>query len=387
MKATVLNFSMQQRKKSKGLTLIELLIALTLGMGILIALSSVYIAAKQSFRFQDSTGRMQEDASYALELMSKELRMTGFSGCVGVETIVQSTPTVSTITYPALTWDEITPSGIAGLNPLATLFPTDTNITSRAYAPHNIFRGFDSGQSSMFSGTASTPDFVSASSIFFAGGFAESAALSSAMLTTTSAISASTNTFGWSGKNLLFIISDCVDANLFKGAVTTAGGTLTIAHGTSDGNTMNGFRNDKIYGTDATLVKAQWVYYYLATRSGATTPSLYRLNFDGESRRNSEEIIANVEGMAIHYGEASSASPLVVANWRTTAASVTDWNRVVAVRVGLMMVSGQTDSNADVVPTSTTLLGSSYTIPTSNSSRVRNEFSTTIVLRNRVAPR
>ncbi len=387
MKAKVLNVSMQQRKKSKGLTLIELLIALTLGMGILIALSSVYIAAKQSFRFQDSTGRMQEDASYALELMSREIRMTGFSGCVGVETVVTTTPTTSTITYPALIWNESSPSGIAGLNPLATLFPTDTGITSRPYAPPNIFRGFDSGQSSMFSGTASTPDFVSASSIFFAGGLAESAALSSAMSTTTSVINANTSTTGWGGKNLLLIISDCVDSNLFRGAVTVVGGSMSIAHATTDGNTSSGFRNDKIYGTDATLVKAQWIYYYIATRSGATAPSLYRLNFDGESRGSSEEIIANVEGMAIHYGEATSASPLVVANWRTTAASVTDWSRVVAVRVGLMMVSGQTDSNADVVPTSTTLLGASYTIPTSNSARVRNEFSTTIVLRNRVAPR
>jgi type IV pilus assembly protein PilW len=392
MKQPIASSIAQRRNGALGLTLLELLIAMALGLGILVALSSVYIAAKQSFRFQDSTGRMQEDAAYALDVMSREIRMTGFSGCMPVDTIVSGTPTTTTTSYPSLIWDQASPSGISGLNPLATIFPTDANITTRPYNVFNIFRGFDSGQSGFFSGTATTPAFTTASSLFFAGGLGESVSLNTPMTTTTDVIQAGNIDLGWSGKSSLFIISDCSNADLFKASVTSLSGTITsqslyFAHATSDGNAQDGFTNSKVYGTDSAVIKPQWVYYYIATRDGATTPSLYRLNFDGDSRGNQQEIVSNVESMSIHYGEASAASPMVVANWRTTAASVTDWSLVLAVRVGLMMVSGLSDSNPDVVPTSTTLLGQTYTIPAINAAKVRNEFSTTIVLRNRVAPR
>jgi hypothetical protein len=60
----------------------------------------------------------------------------------------------------------------------------------------------------------------------------------------------------------------------------------------------------------------------------------------------------------------------------------------VAVRIGLMMVSGDQSANQEVTQGALTLLGASYTIPAgASASRVRKEFSTTIVLRNRVAPR
>ena len=85
----------------------------------------------------------------------------------------------------------------------------------------------------------------------------------------------------------------------------------------------------------------------------------------------------------------ATCSPTMQADvWRTTAASVTDWSRVVAVRVGLMMVSADNAANTDVTTATPPFLGASYT-PASGASttRVRKEFSTTVVLRNRIAPR
>jgi hypothetical protein len=79
---------------------------------------------------------------------------------------------------------------------------------------------------------------------------------------------------------------------------------------------------------------------------------------------------------------------LIVNEWRTTAAAVTDWSRVVAVRVGLMMMSDQDNANLGVTLAVPTLLGATYSIPVgASANRIRKEFSTTVVLRNRVAAR
>ncbi|MDP3286372.1 MAG: PilW family protein, partial [Desulfobacterales bacterium] len=79
---------------------------------------------------------------------------------------------------------------------------------------------------------------------------------------------------------------------------------------------------------------------------------------------------------------------LVADEWRNSAATVTDWGRIVAVRVGLMMVSAEDHTSPDVALTTPTLLGQTYILPTGASiNRLRKEFSTTVVLRNSVAAR
>ena len=150
----------------------------------------------------------------------------------------------------------------------------------------------------------------------------------------------------------------------------------------------------------------EWSFYYVATRPGASTPSLYRVFYNGTTRGNAEELVSNIETMKLNYGEningkdkvtnlqctiatgGATCAPTFQADvWRTTAAAVTDWSRVVAVRVGLMMLSADSAANPDIASTPT-LLGQSYTLPTgASTTRLRKEFSTTVVLRNRVAPR
>ena len=94
--------------------------------------------------------------------------------------------------------------------------------------------------------------------------------------------------------------------------------------------------------------------------------------------------------MLVHYGEDTSTStaPTMQADTlRTTAGAVAAWSRVVAVRVGLMMVTSDATAGIEVTQTTPTLLGQSYTVPTGTGNVIRKEFSTTIVLRNRVLPR
>lgn len=68
----------QLPRSEKGLTLIELLISLVLGVILLIFFVQTFVANKENYRIQTNLSRMQEDARYALTLMARQIAMAGF---------------------------------------------------------------------------------------------------------------------------------------------------------------------------------------------------------------------------------------------------------------------------------------------------------------------
>jgi type IV pilus assembly protein PilW len=388
-KKIVLNLKISER----GLTLVELLVALVLSLAVLIGLSSVYVAAKQSFRFQETTGRLQEDATFALESIARDLRMTGYAGCPGIaKTTVASVDTY----FPGSVLTSGSPQNISGPNPMATVVTGDAEITQQPFTSANVFRGFDSLPASMFS-TAPTTTNLTSDSLFFAGGSSNSVSVSAAMADAEANLTIASDPYGWRNASansgvVNMIVSNCESSSLFKGKVAANGAVFDIQHGTALGNSVDSFASSTQFGAGAVVMPVEWKFYYVAIRNGATTPSLFRIVFDGNDRKSEEEIVSNVESMQLQYGEntgiASGLPTLVVDQWRATASDVTDWSKVVAVRIGLMMVSAEESTSPDITLTVPKLLGESYTKPTgASASRLRKEFSTTVVLRNRVAAR
>ncbi|MGH8820073.1 MAG: PilW family protein [Rhodoferax sp.] len=383
-----------------GFSLVELLIALALGLAVLVALSAVYLTVKQSFRFQETSGRLQEDASFALDTIAKDLRMAGFAGCPGINKVTVSG--VSTY-YPGSVLDSGSPGGINGPNPLAQVETSNPEVIQQPLTALNFIRGFDEVPSSMLEAGAA-PASSNTSSLFFAGGSVNSVAVSAAMATASASLSTDGYPYGWrkakpppnSGVYDL-IVSDCTSSSLFKGKVTQSGGVTSIDHSKEMGNASAAFTSNQLFDTSAQVMPLEWNFYYVATRPGASTPSLYRVFYDGNTRQQAQELVSNVESMRLHYGENTGfdelgAPTLVADEWRTSASTgvkkVTDWSRVVAVRVGLMMVSGDDYANPDVDVPTPTLLGQDYTLPGGASKkRLRKEYSTTVVLRNSVAAR
>jgi type IV pilus assembly protein PilW len=68
--------------KHKGMTLIELMVALTIGLGITLAISSVLIASENHKRITTSTNDAQQTGSYSYYALEKALRGAG-SGIAG----------------------------------------------------------------------------------------------------------------------------------------------------------------------------------------------------------------------------------------------------------------------------------------------------------------
>src|SRR3546814_6831601 len=68
-------------QRARGVTLIELMIALVLGLLVVAAAIGIFLSNKQVFRTTDNLSRMQENARIGFELMARDLRMAGASAC------------------------------------------------------------------------------------------------------------------------------------------------------------------------------------------------------------------------------------------------------------------------------------------------------------------
>ena len=66
------------RANQLGLTLVEMMVAMALGLLILLAVSSIYIGSRATFRLQDDNARLQETGRYALEVLGRSIRQAGF---------------------------------------------------------------------------------------------------------------------------------------------------------------------------------------------------------------------------------------------------------------------------------------------------------------------
>jgi type IV pilus assembly protein PilW len=75
---THLRFS--PRHSQSGLSLVELMVALLVGMILLGGLIQVYLSNKQSYNAQEQLARMQEGGRFAMELITRDLRRSGYWG-------------------------------------------------------------------------------------------------------------------------------------------------------------------------------------------------------------------------------------------------------------------------------------------------------------------
>lgn len=75
-----LNRSMAGNRLSRtqaGLTLVELMISITLGLLVLLAIGSIYVGSRQTYRTQEDNARIQESGRYALEVIGRSVRQAG----------------------------------------------------------------------------------------------------------------------------------------------------------------------------------------------------------------------------------------------------------------------------------------------------------------------
>ncbi|WP_236194107.1 PilW family protein [Pseudomonas glycinae] len=93
------------KRQNLGFGLIEMLVALALGLIVVLGVVQIFLAAKNTYVSQNSAAAMQEDARFVLSKMIQELRMVGMFGCLGTITDSSSAGDFNAAQITPISWD------------------------------------------------------------------------------------------------------------------------------------------------------------------------------------------------------------------------------------------------------------------------------------------
>ncbi|MEW5789723.1 MAG: PilW family protein [Pseudomonadota bacterium] len=77
--------------RQSGMSLMEVMVAMTLGLLLMIAIGTIYISSSDSYKVQDDVGRLQETGRMALEIISRSVRQAGFNNIPANNNPINST--------------------------------------------------------------------------------------------------------------------------------------------------------------------------------------------------------------------------------------------------------------------------------------------------------
>ncbi len=339
-------------RASRGLSMVELLVALALGLIITAAVLQMFLASKTTYRMQEALARVQENGRFAIGQLANDIRMAGYMGCSNVDRME-----VNIIADPPSSYSFSSSTVVTGIDNVGA-----TNSWSAVAGSDvlEIRRGSNTGVK-----------------------------LTGNMSADNANIQITDNSPGFEAGDALFI-TDCTSADLFRATNVSAGngqgngGQVTIAHANNN-NTTN--RLSKTYGTDAEVMAFESVAYFIrnsgrTTPSGAAIPALFVSSRTAGTSgvTTTYELIEGVENMQLEYGVDTSGDG--AADAYRTASNVSDWSRVVSVRVNLLLRSIEEGVAATSGAAAQTLTynGSSVTAD----GRLRQVFGTVVAVRNRV---
>lgn len=67
----------QDSRTQQGFTLVELMIALTISLILLLVIGTVFTSSRQAFRMQEENARIQESGRFALEILGRSIKQAG----------------------------------------------------------------------------------------------------------------------------------------------------------------------------------------------------------------------------------------------------------------------------------------------------------------------
>jgi type IV pilus assembly protein PilW len=83
MKTRRFSKTVQNNSTQKGFSLIEIMIAITIALVLMAGIMGIMSSSKRTYSIQQDLARLQENARFAMEFISTDLRMAGYFGCSG----------------------------------------------------------------------------------------------------------------------------------------------------------------------------------------------------------------------------------------------------------------------------------------------------------------
>ncbi|MBN1008035.1 PilW family protein [Amphritea pacifica] len=312
-----------KNRPQRGFSLIELMIALVLGLFIIGGVLAVFIGSSASFNSNESLSRVQENGRFALEILAEDLRNTGNKG---------------------LCWNSV----------VDVINTADSDYEADAYDLNDPIKGWTDDAGTFFDGTLN--GYKAGTDLFLVKHAAETsdASLSVDIVKTDTTFTIN----GGVVSGAIMLLSDAAGCDLFQN--TAALNSSTMARATGGGVTIGNktvaaqeLSHDYSVssGNIVEISKLSSTLYYIG--SGTTTANALRgMSFD-YGVASDQELVEGVTDMSVLYGIVSGAGPAL---GYSADANGGNWDDVVAVRVTLIVEDGDINQN----------------------------FSTTVALRNRL---
>lgn len=324
--------------RQRGMSLIELMIALALGLIITASVLTVYVNAGRNFAFDEQYGRMQENARYALRVIGEDLVMGDFWG-----------PMVTTDTISA---DLAPPPGDCGetvalFDPrTAMLFNANSATASPNFVPCTTVSANLHGSSDVIAikrvaGRPTARVFVDA---------------------------ADSDGDGDTTETLSVGIASLVDGQVY---LRTNGTSGALIHDASAANPPAVGWSDWRYTPRVYFVRDHF------QAQGDGVPALCRLDIAATSLSALSCLAEGVEDMHLEFGLDTDIDGS--ANRFTATPTAAEMNTVVTARVHLLMRSSNTIPFYD---NQTSFRLGAKVVPAANDGYLRGVYSTTVAIRN-----
>jgi len=356
--------TLKPRAKQQGITLVELMIAMVIGLILTAGVSQIFISTQQTHRITEEQSRLQENARFALGFITKDVREAGYTGCRAIEEM--NVQTVAKAPVPNYTENNTINGNEA----------TSATVWTPALAA--------SINGTVIGGT---------DTITIQKGTSCGATLTGSLASSNANIQVSSPNSCNLAAGDTMMISDCQDAHIFKATTVSTGTPQTITHAASTntgthfcinqtgiGTGSCGTGNAKLYGADSELLSFTSLTYYIRQGAGGRNALWVYDNTKATSAQNPLELIEGVEDMQVTYGVDTSGDDIVdayqTANTVNTAAN---WINVISAEISLLVETQ--DDNLTTDNLTYTYNGATVT---SADNRLRRVFTTVVGIRNRV---
>lgn len=308
------------RHQVKGFGLVELMVALALGLFLVGGAISVFLNNQQAYRATEQLSRMQESGRTAVELMARQLREAGGSPCG------RGIPTANTINNPGTHWWANWEDGIRGY---------DNDVAADGV-------GF---------GTAAAQRIQGTDAVFLVFANANHGAVIEGHNPVSAQFQLGTIDHGMSDGEIVMVCNYRQSALLQVTNTSPTNSTVVHNAGTgtpgncskglgfpTDCSSVNG--NEYVFDSGFLIRLSSEIWYVGANGRGGR--SLYRarlVNSAGTPTTLTEEIAEGVTDLQLSYLQVDAAGALPADYVDATA--VTAWSDVSAVRVTLTLQSLQ----------------------------------------------
>lgn len=369
-------------KHQKGLSLVELMVALVLGLLVVAAVIELFMSSRQLYRTQDVKARMQEDGRYAIHHIGELLSRAGYWGC-------NSRGMQDSSDYD----DQVTDNDGSdqGSASLINVLTSANNYFWNMDAPiqgHEATGGAWSpalpaaiGNNGAIPGSDVLTFRTTGSSFFHVLSHDADDYTQPLVIADNNGLD-DCDPDTDNNCSTILMVSTCDKAAIFQVTNNDAsGGTLEHATGVGTPGNSTADLGDN-YGGGWINTVSSHSFYIRNNPEGI--PSLYHKILDN----NADALLEGVEQMQLRYG-VDNDGDFSVDNYLTADAveAAGAWTDVISVRISLVMVNIDIANTADATATNLALGDGSYTLDgaviTPDDGRLRRVFTQTIMLKNR----